>query len=321
MLKIVKKYLFVLFLVLLSVPAEFSFAQIRANGNFINTAPPGSNQDTVKNRNNDTTVAYSKPSFTIKRYFKSLAHKDSMYIAPMFFGSLALPGTSQIYNRQYWKLPVVYGGLAGFIGGAVMSNMKYQQTGKTSYKDMRSLMIAGAAATYYWSIMDGVISYKSRTNPLPARASLYSALLPGLGQAYNGDYWKIPILYGGFAISGFCWSVNQKQFKRYKNMYIEAAALGEKYKGDLSLDDMVWYRDSYRRLRDYSIICTALIYVLNIVDANVFAHFSDFDISDDISMKIEPGIIDRLSPDPKSYGGISGSYLTQAVGLKVNFKF
>jgi hypothetical protein len=319
--KIVKISLFFTILILCTVSAKIAFSQIRANGNFINTAPPGSVQDTVKNRPNDTTVAYTKPSFTIKRYFKALAHKDSMYISPMFFGSLALPGTSQIYNHQYWKLPVVYGGLAGFIGGAVMSNIKYQQTGKSSYKEMRSIMIAGAAATYYWSLLDGVISYKSRTNPLPARASFYSALLPGLGQAYNGDYWKIPIFYGGFAISGFCWSVNQKQFKRYKNMYIDAVALGDKYKGDLSLDDMIWYRDSYRRLRDYSIICTALIYVLNIIDANVFAHFSDFDISDDISMKIEPGIIDRLTPDTKSYGGYSGNYYSQTIGLKVNFKF
>ena len=55
---------------------------------------------------------------------------------------------------------------------------------------------------------------------------------------------------------------------------------------------MIWYRDKFRRYRDYSVIATALVYVLNIVDANVFAHFNNFDISDDITVDLGPGLID-----------------------------
>ena len=177
-------------------------------------------------------------------------------------------------------------------------------------------MFAGAALTYWGSIMDGVVKFKSVQNPLPARASLYSALLPGLGQAYNGDYWKIPIFYGGLALCGYCWGMNQQQYKRYKNLYIEAASPDSSYEGRLTLENIKWYRDSYRRYRDYSIIATALVYALNIVDANVFAHFNNFDISDDITLNVEPAVIQPVTTAPAA-----SSYYTQGFGLQMNLKF
>lgn len=289
-------------------------AQIDPGGKFISNAPPGSEVKDPDKQEEEEEVTYTKPSFSISRYFKALGHKDSLKISQMAIGSMLLPGTAQIYNRQAWKLPIVYGGIGGFIGGAVASNISYQRTGDVSKKNLRNYMIAGAALTYWGSVMDGVISYKSRVKPLPARASLYSALLPGLGQAYNGDYWKIPIFYTGFLVSGYCWSFNQTQYKRYKTMYIDS--VNGTYTGSLSGDNIKWYRDQYRRLRDYSIIATALIYVLNIVDANVFAHFRNFDISDDISFNVEPGIIE---PVQTRYN--QNPYYTQSLGLKMNLKF
>lgn len=289
-------------------------AQIDPGGKFISNAPPGSEVKDPDKQEEEEEVTYTKPSFSISRYFKALGHKDSLKISQMAIGSMLLPGTAQIYNRQAWKLPIVYGGIGGFIGGAVASNISYQRTGDVSKKNLRNYMIAGAALTYWGSVMDGVISYKSRVKPLPARASLYSALLPGLGQAYNGDYWKIPIFYTGFLVSGYCWSFNQTQYKRYKTMYIDS--VNGTYMGSLSGDNIKWYRDQYRRLRDYSIIATALIYVLNIVDANVFAHFRNFDISDDISFNVEPGIIE---PVQTRYN--QNPYYTQSLGLKMNLKF
>lgn len=290
-------------------------AQIDPGGKFISNAPPGSEiKDPNKQEQEEEVVMATKPSFSISRYFKALGHKDSLKISQMAIGSMLLPGTAQIYNRQAWKLPIIYGGIGGFIGGAVASNISYQRTGDVSKKNLRNYMIAGAALTYWGSVMDGVISYKSRVKPLPARASLYSALLPGLGQAYNGDYWKIPIFYTGFLVSGYCWSFNQTQYKRYKTMYIDS--VNGTYTGSLSGDNIKWYRDQYRRLRDYSIIATALIYVLNIVDANVFAHFRNFDISDDISFNVEPGIIE---PIQTRYN--QNPYYTQSLGLKMNLKF
>ncbi len=297
-------------------------AQIRnmASGTFTAAGVPGGTNPTNENLQNqdEEGVPATKPSFTIPMYFKALAHKDTMKIQHMFIGSVVLPGTAQIYNRQLWKLPIVYGAIGGFVGGAVAFNSSYKN-GNEKAKDWRNIMIAGAALSYYGSLMDGIISYKSVEKPLPARASLYSAILPGLGQAYNGDYWKIPIFYGGLAVSGYCWAFNQKQYKRYKNMHIEAVELGSEYKGSLSIDNMIWYRDKYRRFRDYSIIATVLVYALNIVDANVFAHFSDFDISDDITFNVEPAVIESITP---SYTPtISNNYYGQAIGLKMNLKF
>ncbi len=296
---------------------ETALSQIQPGKELISNSPPGSNvKDPDKQNPDEEVVEATKPSFSISRYFKALAHKDTMKISQMSIGSMILPGTAQIYNRQAWKLPIVYGGIGGFIGGAVACNISYQRTGDASKKNLRNIMIAGAALTYWGSIMDGVISYKSKQKPLPARASLYSALLPGLGQAYNGDYWKIPIFYTGFLVSGYCWSFNQTQYTRYKNMYREATTENGSYKGNLTPENIKWYRDQHRRLRDYSIIATGLIYVLNIIDANVFAHFSNFDISDDISFNVEPAVIEpvttRYNPNP---------YYTQSIGLKMNLKF
>ncbi len=282
-----------------------AYSQINPNVNLgVNNGPPGTTEEKKDGEEEEEVIMRKTPPYTIGRYFRALGHKDSMTISRMAIGSMILPGTAQIYNDQKWKLPIVYGTIGGFIGGAIASEKH------------RNLMIGGAVISYWWSVMDGVYSYKSVEKPLPARASLFSALVPGLGQAYNGDYWKIPIFYTGFIVSGYCWSFNQTQYKRYKNMYKEAVLDPENYKGHLTPDNIKWYRDQHRRLRDYSVLATALIYVLNIVDANVFAHFSNFDISDDISFKVEPATIESIIPKPTM-----STYTTQSVGIKMNLNF
>ena len=99
-------------------------------------------------------------------------------------------------------------------------------------------------------------------------------------------------------------------------MYIDAVAQGDAYEGKDSPDDMIWYRDSYRRLRDYSIIATALIYVLNIIDANVFAHMHDFDVNDNISLNVSPAIIEPIAPLRNNY-----NYFSQTFGVSMNLNF
>ena len=282
-----------------------SYGQI--NNSFINTAPPGAGSTVQQNTNQEEEVIMStKPSFTIKRYFKSLAHKDSMNVAQMAIGSMVLPGTAQIYNRQYWKLPIVYGSIGACVGGAVASQGK----------DAQKYFIAGALACYWGSVIDGVVSYKSPQKPLPARASMLSALIPGLGQAYNGDYWKIPIFYTGLGVCAFCWADNQQQYDRYREIYRQ---LGDNtYEGNLSEENIKWYRDQFRRYRDYSIIATVLVYALNIIDANVFAHFSTFDISDDITLNVEPALINPVAPVGNTF---ATNLHSQPLGLQMNLKF
>ncbi len=91
----------------------------------------------------DSTVR----QFTIKRFVKSLAHKDSMTLSNTFFGAMVLPGTGQIYNRDYWKLPIVYGTLGGCIGGAVAFNKKWKKNGLNKDRETRNLFIWGAVAS------------------------------------------------------------------------------------------------------------------------------------------------------------------------------
>ncbi|MBP5391727.1 MAG: hypothetical protein J6Y40_06605 [Bacteroidales bacterium] len=292
-----------------------SHAQFNPNAN-----AAGTMKSTIDNMVDTTEYEIDSTvrQFTIKRFVKSLAHKDSMTLSNTFFGAMVLPGTGQIYNRDYWKLPIVYGTLGGCIGGAVAFNQKWKKNGLNKDRETRNLFIWGAVASYWGQLMDVTVSYKSYEKPLPARASFYASLLPGLGQAYNGDYWHIPIYYAGFTISGYCWAFNQKQYKRYRKMYRE---YGEgTYTGHMTPENMVWFRDYYRRNRDYSVLSTALIYILNVIDANVFAHFSHFDISDDITFNVHPDVITPELPTTGLYT-YDPAYSNAKVGFTVDITF
>ncbi len=292
----------------LSLKAQF-------NNTFNPVNPPGyTNKQDQKKKEGDEEMLPVKPKYTFKRYFNSLMGRDSMKIDKMWLGSLIVPGTAQIYNRDYWKVPVIYGGIGGFMYAGYKSNMKYHETGDSKYKTSRDLYYAGAMLTYWASVMDGLHNYKYYKDVLPARASLYSAMLPGLGQAYNGDYWKIPIFYGGLITCGYFIYENQSEYNRFKKLYIWASEENSDYDGSYSVTSLKWYKDTYRRYRDYSILSGALVYILNIVDANVFAHLRNFEISDDLSLNVDPAMIPALNPTfavnvPATYG----------VKLKLNF--
>ena len=104
-------------------------------------------------------------------------------------------------------------------------------------------------------------------------------------------------------------------------MYIDKVA--GTYTGSLSADDIIWYRDQYRRNRDYSVIATVLIYVLNIIDANVFAHFSHFDISDNLTFNVQPAILHEGAPLPipqQTFYGFNG-YSASKIGFQMNINF
>ena len=153
----------------------------------------------------------------------------------------------------------------------------------------------------------------------PAKASLYSAIFPGLGQIYNKKYWKLPLVYGGFGALGYAVSFNQTNFSKYKNAYIDFTDKlpeTQRYLDVISsnldpadFDPVLhpdtydsqqekWFSeqlkhnmDYYRRNRDLSYIGLVGLYFLNIVDATVDAHLFDYDIGNDLSMKIEPRLM------------------------------
>ena len=280
--------------------------------------PPGSN---ITNPPDTTEEDYSsiprKPPFTIKRFFNSLSHKDSMNITQMWAGSIILPGTAQIYNRQYWKLPVIYGTMGGFAYAGYRYNIKWMDTGDSKYKNYRDMLYAGALLSWWGSMIDGVANFKYHKEVLPARASLYSALLPGLGQIYNGDYWKLPIIYGGFIACTFFISNNNAQFQRYSYIYREINNPSDPdniIDFGISSSQASSRKDTYRRWRDYSVLATLGVYVFNIIDANVSAHMYDFDVSEDITASISPGIITPL--DIKF-----AANTLPAVGINLRLKF
>lgn len=134
----------------------------------------------------------------------------------------------------------------------------------------------------------------------PKKAALMSGLLPGLGQAYNKKYWKIPIIYGGFAGLGYATGINAKRYRTYRDAYsivVNSDSIsyynvsGNDYT-ESQLNDLKNY---YKRNRDLSIIFTGVLYFLNVIDAVVDAHLFEFDISDDLSLRIEPAMNLNLS--------------------------
>ena len=284
--------------------------------------------------------------FSFKEYFGGLAHKNTIKIGHMFAGSMVLPGTAQIYNKQYWKLPIVYTGIGAFAGTGVYYLHKYSKTKKAlenweidkknfedtyggTYSvpmpelDLRAKktgtwLMVGAGLVYWGSLMDGVVNYQADEHPHPGRATLYSLLLPGLGQIYNGELYKVPIYWGGLLVSVHCLTTNHTNYIRFKTIHNEATT-SDSYSGPISGETAKWYRDVYRRYRDYSIVATALVYFLQVIDANVFAYMHDFEVTDDISMNIEPTII---APDNAyALGGGGFNSGQNAVGLKMGLRF
>ncbi|HRH62332.1 MAG TPA: DUF5683 domain-containing protein [Bacteroidia bacterium] len=125
------------------------------------------------------------------------------------------------------------------------------------------------------------------------KATLFSTVLPGLGQAYNAKYWKIPVVYAGFGAMSYLFTINNSRYLKYKKALILRNDDDESTIDDYATQypnqqTLIEYKDYYRRNRDLSVIGFALFYVLNIVDANVDANLFYFDVSDDLSMQWMP---------------------------------
>jgi len=130
----------------------------------------------------------------------------------------------------------------------------------------------------------------------PRRATIYSALLPGLGQIYNRKYWKLPIIYAGFGIMEYFIYTNTDHYLDYRSAYIESrngiengnyAELVNKY----TETELLNAAEYYHRNLEISVLITALWYVLNIIDATVDAHLYTYSISDDLTLRVEPDLL------------------------------
>ena len=125
----------------------------------------------------------------------------------------------------------------------------------------------------------------------PAKAAFYSAILPGLGQAYNGSYWKIPIAYGGLATGIYFYLDNDKEYNRFRDAYKNRIAGREDEfngKGDrvlVSTDRLISAQEFYQKNKEISLLVTVGVYILNIIDANVEAHLRQFNVDEDLTLQ------------------------------------
>lgn len=122
------------------------------------------------------------------------------------------------------------------------------------------------------------------------KATIMSACLPGLGQIYNRKYWKAPVIYVALGGIGYWGVTNHVKYKYYSDnlRYANDDDPNTVNSTLYSNDQLITQKRYYRKYRDYAIIVGALVYLVNIIDANVDAHLKTFDVSDDLSLQLKP---------------------------------
>jgi hypothetical protein len=150
---------------------------------------------------------------------------------------------------------------------------------------------------------------------LPARASMLSATLPGLGQIYNRRYWKVPIIYAGFGALAYYVNFNSGEYNKFRAAYIARVDGNPNTVDDFpfhSTDVLQRAMNIYRRNLEVTYLLAAALYLLNILDANVDAHLMDFDVGESLSMGIN-------SYPTNAYSGNRMPITPPGLTLRINF--
>ena len=248
---------------------------------------------------------------------------DSMGLSRMCWLSLPLPGFGQIYNKQYWKLGILYPVVGGATTMFALEHKKYKplkaeydqylidhgymrteeldalQTKMIRHNTRQQIYAGVAIAAYIYFIGDAAYNYSTNEVSNIKKATTLSTICPGAGQIYNKSYWRVPIVIGGLTSTIYTIDWNNRGYQRFKTAYTLRVdyekdpakypnGSPDEFRGAYSSTFLKNLKDSYRRNRDLCILLTAGVYVLNIIDAHVDAHLKDFDISDDLAMDIEP---------------------------------
>lgn len=203
------------------------------------------------------------------------------------------------------------------------------QEGDYSLRDINSVDSTGIqsiAAEFDTSSM----KLKPKFKPDPMKAVLYSAICPGLGQIYNRKYWKLPLVYGAYLGCAYAIAWNGNQYNGYSKAYKDFTDDNPNTDSWVNYLYYGWSRnpdnwtssqksqftsalkgkkDYYRRYRDLSYIITVGVYALTMIDAYVDAQLFDFDISQDLSMRVEPVVFDK------------SAFNSRSVGLQCSIKF
>ena len=293
-----------------------------------------------------------------------------------------LPGLTPFKNKKYWKIPVYYSGFTALTISAISNNNKLKNQEelylnsyseylpysyyaintenselldyldqRNKYKFYRNASIAGIGLLYMINFADGIKPVYKHYH-CPMKAGLYSAFIPGLGQIYNNEYWKLPLVYIGIGIFAYYINYTHVEYLKFLQAYLISEDPIEKqfakdyyeshnsqrYINDQTLlekrnikrqeafkmeiyqrvsyvdvnngnnDFLLEGKDRWKRFRDLNIIGISAFYLVNIIDASVFAHLVDYDVSDDLSFNITP----KLST-------FSGNYLEYGILFTMNF--
>lgn len=265
--------------------------------------------------------------------------RDSIKLSPVIAISMVVPGFSQFYNEDYWKIPVLYGTAAAGVGLFVWQNKKYQpykraydyyydrqiakdKPGYANYKatmvelqenmirhdTYRKLAIGMAAASYIYFLVDGTLNYSGTVDHVK-KATTLATICPGAGQIYNKNYWKLPIVIGGAATLIYCIDWNNRGYQRFLRAFNAKtddsdATIVEPALDWMDASDLQTTKNSYRRNRDLCYILTGLFYFIQLIDAHATAHMKTYDISDDLA---------RVSFEPSV-----NSFYSQRMGYNVN---
>ncbi|MBK8227422.1 MAG: hypothetical protein IPK70_09645 [Flavobacteriales bacterium] len=142
------------------------------------------------------------------------------------------------------------------------------------------------------SAQSDTLSWRQRHSP--RKASILSIVAPGAGQIYNRKYWKAPIAWAGLGTCVYFIQENTREYRRYKDAYIAIVdgdpATTDEFNGRFSSSQVLEVTDTYRRWRDLSYIAFGAVYLLNVVDASVDAHFVRFDVGRDLSAGLGPSL-------------------------------
>ena len=163
-------------------------------------------------------------------------------------------------------------------------------------------------------VQDSVVVNSNDFDALsPSRAAFYSAILPGLGQAYNKKYWKLPIVYGALGTSIYAYSYNNTNYKRVRKAYkLRINGKPDEFNGEdgnpnLSNDALVRAQKSYKKDKDLALLVTVGLYILQIVEASTNAHLLQHNVDNNLSF--QPKLIKDINSNKS------------VVGASINFNF
>lgn len=176
-----------------------------------------------------------------------------------------------------------------------LANLRQQSL---DYKGRRDLFTGLTLAVYGINLIDAYATAHIRNSNrkhVPAKAAYYSTILPGLGQVYNRQWWKVPIFYGGLGVAAYYVIRNRSRYVSFRNAYINFNDPDYVFDSVVptSLDraSILSIVDFYRTNLDLATLVTAGVYVLNIIDATVFSHLYSFNVDEDLSWRVQPYVL------------------------------